>query len=36
MYGTVKKTAEMYNVTITSSVIEGFQLLVDCINAGKL
>ena len=35
MYGTMKKTVEVYNVTIKSSVIEGFQLKVDCINAEK-
>ena len=32
MYGTMKKTVEVYNITIKSSVIEGFQLKVDCIN----
>ena len=35
MYGTMKKTVEVYNITIKSSVIEEFQLLVDCINAEK-
>ena len=32
MYGTMKKTVEVYNITIKSSVIERFQLKVDCIN----
>ena len=35
MYGTIKKTVEVYNITIKSSVIERFQLKVDCINAEK-
>ena len=35
MYGTRKKTVEVYNITIKSSVIEGFQLKVDYINAEK-
>ena len=35
MYRTMKKTVEVYNITIKSSVIEGFQLKVDCINAEK-
>ena len=35
MYGTMKKTVEVYNVTIKSSVTEEFQLKVDCINAEK-
>ena len=33
MYGTMKKTVEMYNRTFKSSVIERFQLKIDCINA---
>ena len=35
MYGTMKKTVEVYIITIKSSVIEGFQLKVDYINAEK-
>ena len=35
MYGTMKKTVEMYNITFKSSVIERLQLKVDCINAEK-
>ena len=35
MYGTMKKTVEVYNIAIKSSVIEGFQLKVDCVNAEK-
>ena len=35
MYGTMKKTVEVYNIAIKSSVIEGFQLKVDDINAEK-
>ena len=35
MYGTMKKMVEVYNIAIKSSVIEGFQLNVDCINAEK-
>ena len=35
MCGTMKKTVEVYNITIKSSVIEGFQLKLDCINAKK-
>ena len=33
MYGTMKKTVEMYNRTFKSSVTERFQLKIDCINA---
>ena len=33
MYGTLKKTVEMYNRTFKSSVIERFQLKIDCVNA---
>ena len=35
MYRTMKKTVEGYNITIRSSVIEGFQLKLGCINAEK-
>ena len=35
MYGTMKKTVEVCNITIKSKVIEGFQPKVDCINAEK-
>ena len=35
MYGTMKKMVEVYNITIKSSIIEGFQLKADCINAEK-
>ena len=35
MHGTMKKTVEVYNITIKSSAIEVFQLKVDCINAEK-
>ena len=35
MYGTMKKTVEVYNRAIKSSVIEGFQLKVHDINAEK-
>ena len=34
MYG-IKKAVEAYNITIKSSVIEGFQLKEDYINAEK-
>ena len=35
MYGTMKKIVDVYNINIKSSIIEGFQLKVDCINAEK-
>ena len=35
MYGKMKKTVEAHNTAIKSSVTEGFQLKVDCINAEK-
>ena len=35
IYGTMKKTVEVYNITIQSSVIAEFQLKAYCINAEK-
>ena len=35
IYGTMKKTVEECNITIKSSVIEGFQLKVGCVNTEK-
>ena len=35
MYRAIKETVELYSTAIRSSVIEGFQLKVGCINAEK-
>ena len=35
MNGTMKKAVEVYNITVKSSVIEGFRLKVDFINTEK-
>lgn len=35
MFGTVKKTVEVYNIVIQSSVVEGFSLDVECLNAER-
>ena len=35
MYGAMEKTIEEYNITIKSSVIEGFHLKVGCVNTEK-
>ena len=32
IYGTMKKTVEEYNITIKSSVIEGFQLYTEILK----
>jgi len=35
MYGTVTRRVDIYSFTIESAVVDGFNFVVDCINAEK-